>query len=286
MNTLLITGINGFLGSHLAKQFKTDYKIVGLEVSSQNLFRLTGENFAVYEANETDIKKLFEENNIDIIIHTATLYGHSETPKSILFENNVLAPIKLLEKAISHKVKAFINTDSFFNDPNSKYNYLSDYTLSKKQLIEWLQAFQTQIKIINMKIYHMYGSNDAPTKFVTWVMSQLKQNVEEIKLTTGEQMRDFIYIDDVVSAYQMVCENLDKINSNYQLYHVGTGNPVTLRFFIETARQVNQSTSNLLFGVLPYREGEIMYSKADNSSLMALGWNPKYTIDEGLKQII
>ncbi len=260
--TILITGINGFLGSNLAKSFKTDYNIVGLELCCKNLWRIENENFPVYEANDNGIEQLFLENKIEGIIHTATLYGREEIRKSVLFANNVLAPIKLLEKAIDNGIKYFINTDSFFNDGKLNYNYLYDYTLTKKQLIEWLKSFQQQVKIINMKVFHMYGPGDAPNKFIPWLITQLKNNVPELDLTAGEQTRDFIYIDDVVMAFKTVCKNIRTIENNYNSYDVGTGNSVTLRSFIETAKDVLGSKTKLNFGSIPYREGEIMKSEA------------------------
>ncbi|HEX2934011.1 MAG TPA: NAD-dependent epimerase/dehydratase family protein, partial [Bacteroidales bacterium] len=250
MKTILITGINGFLGSHVANQLKNDYHVVGLEIMNQNLWRIANENYPIYESNEAGIKQLFCDHKIDYIIHTATLYGRTEIPKSVLLENNILAPLKLLEKGVAQGITAFINTDSFFNDNKLTYSYLSEYSLTKKHLLEWIQQFQNRVKIINMKIFHMYGSDDSPTKFVTWVINQLKANVAEIDLTLGEQKRDFIYIDDVVSAFKTVCDNMEKLPSNVS-FDIGTGKSITLKEFIETARNLLNSTTQLNFGALP-----------------------------------
>jgi nucleoside-diphosphate-sugar epimerase len=284
--TILITGINGFLGSNLALQFKDSYNIVGLEISTQNLTRLQGENFPIYEANPAGLEKLFAEQKITGIIHTATLYGRETTLKSVLFENNVLNPIVLLEKAIENGLEYFINTDSFFNDGNLNYSYLSDYTLTKKQLIEWLKAFTNQVKIVNMKIFHMYGPGDAPNKFIPWLIEQLKSNVSEINLTPGEQTRDFIYIADVCTAFKTVCDKMDEIPDSFASFDVGTGNSISLREFIETAKQVLNSNSNLNVGLLPYRDGEIMKSEAEKGKLAKLGWEAIFPVNVGISKCV
>lgn len=59
MKTILITGINGFLGSHLAKALSADYNIVGLEYSLENLFRMEGSNIKIYSSKE-DLEKIFK----------------------------------------------------------------------------------------------------------------------------------------------------------------------------------------------------------------------------------
>lgn len=68
-----------------------------------------------------------------------------------------------------------------------------------------------QTKMINIKIEHMYGALDDENKFIYWLINKLKQNVEKIDLTSGVQKRDFIYIDDIVSAYE-------NYNSKYKYF--------------------------------------------------------------------
>jgi len=285
VKTILITGINGFLGSHLAKLLSTKYNIVGLELSKSDLFRLKDYDFEVYETDEQSINGLFSNHQIDIIIHTATLYGRSDTKKADLIENNVLFPVKLIEKAIQHQVKAFINTDSFFNTGELNYAYLSEYTLTKKQVIEWLKVFTDKIKVVNMKLFHIFGQGDSPTKFITKLIADL-QTETIIKLTAGEQVRDFIYVDNVTSAYEMICNKIGDFTFSYYNFEVGMGEGITLKKFVETAAKLSNSQTKLDFGALPYREGEIMTSIADNSKLKHLGWKPEVGVEEGIAKII
>lgn len=286
MKTILITGINGFLGSHLAKTLASEYKIIGMEYSLDNLFRVKACGFKIY-SSETDLERIFTENKIFTIIHAATVYRRDNTVSiDKLIKTNILLPTNLYELADKHNCKLFINTDTFFNDPESNYNYLPDYTLSKKHVLEWLKLITNRCKLVNMKLFHMYGSDDASNKFIPQIISSLKNNLPFLDVTPGEQTRDFIYIDDVVSAYQVVIRKYLQLHGTYHSFQVATNNSVSIKELILHLKVITGSSTILNFGAIPYRENELMKSKADNSTLCALGWKPKYTIKEGLQEII
>ena len=141
------------------------------------------------------------------------------------------------------------------------------------------------MQIFNMKVEHMYGTQDDSTKFVTWIIQQLKKNVAEIELTSGIQKRDFIYVDDVVNAYLTVYNNRIKFEK-YTEFDVGTGNQVSVRDFVseiynqEKIRNPGLSTI-LKFGAKEYRKGEQMEVLENIKPLKDLGWQPQnndYTV--------
>ena len=286
MKTILITGINGFLGSHLAKKLSSNYNVIGLEYSLNNLYRLEGYSFPVFLSDESSINNVFDNYKIDVVIHAATIYRRAGESFVDLINTNVVLPVKLYEIAQKNKTGLFINTDTFFNIEGTKYQYLGDYTLSKRHILEWLKVMQSETKIINMKLFHMYGPNDAPNKFIPSMISQLLKNKESIDLTPGEQKRDFIYIDDVTSAYKCVIENIDLIKDNISEYQVATGELTSIKDFVMILKKITNSNSVLNFGAMLYREGEIMVSEADNSALIKLRWKPKVVLEEGILNII
>ncbi|MCF8299063.1 MAG: NAD(P)-dependent oxidoreductase, partial [Saprospiraceae bacterium] len=190
----------------------------------------------------------------------------------------------LIETAINNNVKAFFNTDSFFNKPeNYNYTYLKSYIFTKKHLEELLSLYSSKIKIINFKLEHLFGINDNPNKFTNRIIHQLINN-ERIELTSAEQKRDFIYCKDVAGLYEYAIHNLnlfDKITIN-----VGTGNTISIKDFVLSAHHIIQSRAELLFGALKQREGEIMESHADLSYLKKIGWKPEYNFINALKETI
>ena len=287
MKTILIVGINGFLGSHLAKSFKDNYKIIGLTSNTNNLSRIDKEEFEVFSSSDKEIANIFENNTIDIIIYAATQYQSSGNKLFSLFNTNVILPFKLLELSKQHNIKSFINVDTFFNNPQYSYSYLSDYTLSKKHLVEWLKIFSTKcsFKVVNMKIFHMYGEGDSNNKFIPSMIVKISNNEPFINLTKGEQKRDFIYIEDVVEAFQTVASSISSLD-NFQEFEVGTGTSISIHDLLITIKKMLNSSTKLNFGSLEYRKNEIMISKADNSTLLKLGWKVKHDIIEGLRKSI
>jgi CDP-paratose synthetase len=283
--TILITGINGFLGSHLAKTLVLDYNIIGLENSIENLNRIKEFSFKVYSSKD-NLENIFTENKINAIIHAATVYSKINEPLEWLMNTNIILPVKLYELANKYNVSKFLNSDSFFNNPDYNYDYLSDYTLSKRQVIEWLKLIKGECELINMKIFHMFGNDDAPNKFVSQIISALQNNQPFVNLSLGEQKRDFIFIDDVVSAYRFILGNNQKSDNKMDEFEIGTGVTVSIRKFVELIKKITQSNTQLRFGALPYRGNEIMNSLADNSKLISLGWTQQFSLIEGLNKTI
>ncbi|MDR3217842.1 MAG: NAD-dependent epimerase/dehydratase [Dysgonamonadaceae bacterium] len=277
MKTILITGINGFLGSHLALLLKNEYNVIGLEYNIDNLFRINHLNLKVYSSDE-NLEAIFIRENIYAVIHTATIYRRKNEPIKDLLNTNIILPAILFEFSEKYKVEIFVNTDSFFNsNQNKTYNYLQDYTLSKQNALQWLQLQRQECNLVNMKIFHMFGENDSPSKFVPHIIEELKQN-NPIDLTKGEQTRDFIYIKDVVNAYKTVLST--QFNKSFCEFDVCTGNSITIKAFVETAKEATSSSSVLNWGVLPYRENEIMTSTGNPAPLIALGWKPKHAVKD------
>ena len=286
MKTVLITGINGFLGSHLAKHLSLKYKIIGLANSPENLYRLGDYDFQVVKSTDENITNIFEEHNIFAVLHAATTYKKSGESIQRLLTSNLILPIKLFELANANGVSFFLNTDTFFNFSNSKYNYLSEYTLSKSHVLDWLRTIKGKCTLVNMKLYHMYGPMDAPTKFVNTVISKIKENREYIDLTPGNQKRDFIYIQDVCSAYQVVLKDFEPEEGVDYDFEIGTGKSIPIADFVRKIKSILGSSTDLRFGALTHRDNEIMDAMANNKTLSKLGWKVQFSLEEGLIKTI
>ena len=284
--TVLITGVTGFLGSNLATALVDQgYKIVALKRKSSSLRRIETivSKIELYDIEELDFSTFFQNGHkIDVVIHTATSYGRNgETPWEI-FDANTSFPLKLLDGASVANVSKFINTDTILD------KFLNLYSLSKNHLLDWgkFYSMKNRIEFINMRLEHFYGSGDDDSKFTSYVINNCLHNTTSLRLTLGEQSRDFIYIDDVVSAYLAVLHR-DKLSEGcFSEYDVGSGKSVTIRKFVETVHKITQSSIPLEFGAVPYREGEVMQSKANINALKSLGWECKYSLEEGLRLTI
>ena len=281
----LVTGATGFLGSHVVKKLLAEgQKVVILKRSFSNTKRLATELSKVksYDIDKLDdFADVFREQHIDVVIHTATCYGRQGETVEEIYDVNLKFPLKLLELALR------FNTDTFFNTDTILSKYLNWYALSKKQFSEIGQQFAHlgKINFIDAKLEHMYGEDDANTKFVTFMLEALQNNQDELKLTAGEQRRDFIYVDDVVEAYWKILTSQSN-DKKYQQYEVGTGKTISIKELVMLAKSITKSQTKLVFGAIPYRENEIMNSKANVESLLNLGWQAKVDIETGIRKIV
>lgn len=283
---ILLTGVTGFLGSHLAKTLlAANYEVVALKRKKSSLRRIESiaAQLDLVNIENLDFKALFaQHSNIDTIIHTATAYGRHDESVSEIFSANTGFPLQLLDAGSKASVKVFINTDTILD------KYLNLYSLSKNQLLQWGKFFSLhrKIKFVNLRLEHFYGANDDATKFTTHVIKNCLANTPELALTLGKQERDFIYIDDVVTAYMLVLEKAVNFEHAFTEFDVGSGQSISIRSFTEAVLELTDSRTHLDFGAIPYRIGEVMRSEADISGLSALGWKCQYDVTAGLKIVI
>lgn len=286
MQHVLLTGATGFLGSHLLEALLDQgYDVTILKRSTSNVWRIKHllNKVTAFDIDRIPIEKAFRSNKVDVLIHTACTYGRNGQLPHEIVETNLLLGLKLLDLAALCDTELFVNTDTLLP------RHLNAYSLSKRQFAEWLEQCSSQIQVINFKLEHMYGPRDDQTKFVPWLINQLEKNVERIPLTEGSQLRDFIYIDDVVSAYILALKKRNKLPA-FSDFDVGTGDLTSVRAFVtalhETYKELNPGLKvSLGFGDIPLREGEVMKVDINNSALKSLGWCPKVSLNQGLSRL-
>lgn len=287
---ILLTGATGLLGSHLLEaMLERGYSVITVKRSFSNTWRIDHllTKVKAYDIDRIPLEAIFEENKIDVVIHTATHYGRTQEPASEIVDANLDFPLRLLETAIRFDTDTFFNTDTLLD------RHLSNYALSKKQFAEWLKVFSEARKIrgINLKIEHMYGPGGDEKNFITWVLKQMIHGAKKVPLTRGEQKRDFVYISDVVDAYLLLLEKQEG-PSSYSEFEVGTGQSVSIKSLVLRLKELvgrvqKREIETLLdFGSVPYRKGEPMEIQANISKLAAVGWKPKVPLDVGLRVLV
>jgi CDP-paratose synthetase len=287
--TILLTGASGFLGSYLLEALiQQRYNTIVLKRSTSNLWRILHLSgfYSAYDVDIDSVEKAFQENKIDIVIHTACSYGRNGESITDIVNSNLIFGLHLLDACIKYNISHFFNTDTFFNAGNVFQKHLNIYTLSKKQFVDWLKLNAEKINVVNLKLHHLYGPKDDNSKFIPWLISELQRNASEIKLSKGEQKRDFIYIKDAVAAYLLLLNKKISLKG-YNEMTVSTGSLVTLKEFIEYlaiqyALLRGQKPVRLGFGELPYREEEIMLPENKNDELSKTGWTPEFSYKQGI----
>lgn len=285
---VLISGATGFLGSHLLRKLLNEkFDVVVLKRSFSNTSKIDEliPFIKTYNINEIDIEQIFIENKIEVIIHTATSYGRKNELSSDIVNSNLLFPIQLLQSGLANGTKYFFNTDTFFSTNIGLPKGLAEYVISKKAFIQFAKSMilGTNLFFVNLPLEQMYGPGDDSRKFVPYLINEFNQNKSYLDLTSGEQKRDLIYVSDVVDGYTTILNNLDQLENQFSNFPIGSGSSIEIRELVNLIKKFCNATTELRFGAIPQRQNEIMDSVADISFLSKFGWNPKYSLEEGLK---
>ena len=277
-DAILLTGASGYLGGKLGNiLLQNGYDVIPLyrNHNSHVLF-----NNGVF-LSDTSLCDIFNKYKIDGIIHTATAYGRNGESLSDVINTNVVFPAELISLSAKYKIKYFINTDTILN------KYINSYSLTKSHVTDWMNMYADSVKMIDMKLDHFYGPGDSNKKFVAAMIEKMSANVDSIDLTEGTQTRDFIYIDDVVAAYMVILNNIDKIPTGHvSTFEVGTNIKTSIRNLVLMIKDLTGATTKLNFGVIPYRKNEMLDYDVNTTALRLLGWKPKIDIKSGLQKII
>ncbi|BEV13690.1 NAD-dependent epimerase/dehydratase family protein [Herbaspirillum sp. DW155] len=232
-------------------------------------------------ASAADLATFFEGGSV--VINTVGNYCRQGERVSAAVEANLLFGLKILEAAISAKVGCFINTAT------SLPKATNTYTRSKAQFSEWGRtlAEANSIMFIDVLLEHMYGPGDDVIKFVEYIIKACVDNLPRLELTAGTQQRDFIYIEDVVSAYLTLVRMSDKLGPvGYHDVAVGSGETISVRSLVESVHAIVGSSTVLDFGARPTSPTEVMHSCADLTKMRALGWSPRMPLREGLEHTV
>ena len=283
-----MTGASGFLGSALALHWlHAGHQVALLLRPSSKVDRLQGLQASLDIgrcATDDEVAAFVKQVQPEVVVHTACAYGRQGESSLQLFDANLRMGLVLMQalQNVAEPV-TFINTGSALAPE------VSPYALSKNQLAQWGRMLATQntgsFQFINVMLQHMYGPGDDASKFTTHVLHACQRNDPVLKLTAGEQARDFIYIDDVVSAYDTLLMQRHLLEPAQDI-EVGSGVAPSIRQFVESAHRLTASRTELLFGAIPYRTNEAMHCLANLKRMTQLGWTPVFDLDAGLKKTI
>lgn len=278
----LLTGASGFLGSHLLRALlASGWNVVCSMRETTKFERVKDvrEQTQWIDLGSCDLAKLFVEQKFDMIIHCATEYGRGQCDPLKTIDANLVLPLRILELATKNGVELFVNTDTVLP------KMVSNYALSKRQFYEWMALYSKDISCINIAIEHFYGPGDDESKFVSFIVRKLLEKPASIDLTMGIQKRDFIYIDDVISAFMLIL-NRERVPGLIN-YEIASGISIEIREFVKlVARLTKNDTTTLNFGAIPLRDGEVIDLNVDVSKIKMLGWEAKVSIENGLKRTI
>jgi len=281
-----MTGATGYLGSKLLAQLlngSENYEITIVKRSFSNTKRIKEHlnKIRTIDVDQQEISVAFEAASFDGIFHFATNYGRQNPSHREVFEANFLLPIDLFELGKKHGVKLFLNIDTMLEKS------VSIYSLSKAYFRDYLETNQEGALITNVALEHFFGPGDDTTKFVTRIIRALNNNEPIIALTEGYQKRDFIYVDDVLSALMKIINTSWKKKPGFNTYQIGTGSAISIRHLVETAKRLSGNSETILnFGAIPLRKNEPKELIVNLDSIKKLGWSPTWALEQALSETI
>jgi len=283
---ILLTGATGFVGSKLLNKLILKYE-VSIVVREYEV-SLGSINQIIYDEN---MKNNLKDFNPDIVIHLASYLTSLDDSENIvnIVNSNILFSSLLLEGLKETNVKLFINTGTFaeylYNDGVLNPAYF--YSASKIAIRPIIKYFKNLIgfKTINIIPYTIYGGKSKNKKVVDYIIDSTCSNIP-IEMTSGEQVLDFIHINDVIDFYIYCFENIDLLNDEDD-YHLGTGVGTSIKKLSEIIENKLSKKANISWGNKKYRDLDIMRAIAPVFKIeKELQWEAKISIDNGIKLII
>jgi nucleoside-diphosphate-sugar epimerase len=176
----------------------------------------------------------------------------------------------------------FINTGTVLD------NTVNTYAWSKNLFSAWgshCAKVDPHLQFTDVRLQHFYGPGDHSSKFTANVITSCLENMTELKLTSGEQRRDFVFIDDVIDAYKALVESRMRLGK-IEAIEVGSGTAISVRTFVERVHAMTNSRTVLRFGALPQRTNEAGEYVANIGRMRSLGWAPRTCLNDGLLRTI
>lgn len=296
---VLVTGGAGFIGSHVNKLLLDQgHSVCVVDNLSHGYKNLVDKRATFVQADLLDQKKLEEIlPGYEVVIHMASLIEVGESVKRVVdfVENNILGTAKLLESMKKSHVRKIIFSSSacVYGKPSklpiTEENLLNEqentYGLTKVtmeqlcMLYHKLHGFDVTI----LRYFNPYGPGElhqpethAIPNFINAVLGKSKLPL----FWKGEQIRDFIYIDDLVSAHILPLNN-----SGLNIYNVGTEQGIKI---IELVKKIfDLAGSEVPIEDLGERKGDVPSLIASSAKIrQELGWQNKVSLEEGLKKTI
>lgn len=286
------------------------------EILLEGIEKITGKkvkNYKVDLCNFDDTYAIFQENtDIAGIIHFAAYkaVGESVEQPLLYFENNLFSLINIMKCVKEFEIQNFIFSSSCTVYGNPDEIPVTETTPTKpaespygatKQMGEQIVADATkrlETKSILLRYFNPVGAHPSimigeiplgnPANLVPAItqtaigkLPQMKVHGDDYPTRDGTCVRDYIHVSDIAHAHTLALEYLinNKNKTRCEVFNLGSGNGVTVLEAIKAFERVSNTKLNYQMG--PRRPGDVVAVYANNElARTALGWDPKYSIDE------
>ncbi len=291
MNVFL-TGATGFVGCHVARALlSAGCAVTALVRPSSSLARLDGvaDRLALVRGELADaaaVRSALAAAPPDACIHLA---WYAEPGKYLRSPENLpaltaslallteLARVGCRQVVMAGTCAEYDVSAGFLReDGPTRPETLYAATKLAMGLIGQQVAAENGFRFAWARLFYLYGPYEDGRRMVPALVRALQRG-ESFAATKGEQVRDYLHVEDVASALATLARR-----DATGVFNVASGAPVTVRHLMETARAVVGGGA-VDFGAVPYRAWEPPFICGDSHRLRDLGWEPRYTLEEGLR---
>jgi len=299
---VVITGGAGFIGSNLAEALAIDNRVIIIDTLStgrrENIAALIEKDKVTFiEGSILDLNQLQRWfHGVDFVFHEAAL---SSVPRSVenpvsTNEINITGTLNVLLAARDNNVGKVIYASSaaVYGDtptlPVSENMYphpQSPYALTKLVGEYYCRIFHQiySLPTICLRYFNVYGPHQEPNSeyaaAIPKFIARVSQDEPPIIYGDGKQSRDFVYIEDVIQANLMAAEN-----NVTGVLNIGSGESKSINDLAETIIHIMGKDLKPVYE--PGRETDIRHSLADISRAKSIGYEPQFSLEDGLRQLI
>ncbi|MFI4862356.1 MAG: NAD-dependent epimerase/dehydratase family protein [Phycisphaerales bacterium JB063] len=307
-STILVTGVAGLVGSHLAETLLArGDRVVGIDNFNdyysvdQKRDNVAGfkdhERFTLYEADirDTDaVNTLFDTEQPAAVAHLAAManvrYSIGRAP--LYTQVNIVGSVNLLEAAKQNNTGNFVfaSTSSIygktqnlpFTEDDACNAPLSAYPASKKaiELMGYTYHNLHQLNFTAVRFFSVYGPRARPDMMPFMVADRIARGETITLFDAGQMKRDWTYVDDIVDGVVLALDQ----PLGYEQINLGRGEPVLMADFVELLEDIIGKKAILETPPAPASEPAITFANIDKARRL-LGYDPKTPVREGLEKL-
>jgi nucleoside-diphosphate-sugar epimerase len=290
---VFLTGGTGYIGSRVAKMIleKTSHELMVLMIEKDNeedFQHLKNERVKIIRGNLTSMdewaKKLIDWQP-DAAIHLAwegiPLYGPELSLKNFCMSYSLVRLLTLTtcKKFIgAGSCWEYGQTKGVFNE-NSPIMYRDAFTSAKISLYSLGRAIAEHhdMKFIWPRIFYVYGTGQKSASLMPTVIRSILNN-EKLNIKAPNAQNDYVYVDDVAEGFLVLLEKCQESG----VYNIGTGKPISNKEIIDIVyEELNHEKPDIDRDI----PSDVCYY-ADATKIRALGWKPRYSIEEGIRKTL
>jgi len=298
MTRFLISGASGFVGANFVRRLVKNKNTVVIFVrKNSNLWRLHDvlskiEVKFVDMGNIKELRNLLKKAKPDFIYHFAAYGGHTfQKDIDIIIKTNIINSFNLMYAVDEcERLKRFINIGSSTEyGPKLKPMKETDKTepitfegISKNIQTTFAQFFMKNLRlpIVTLRLFSVYGPYEQPGRLIYDVVTSLIKN-QTLKLSTPHPKRDFVFIDDVISALEKAQE-IPAIEG--EIFNVGGGHNYSVGDVVNLAFELTKKKVEISWGSTEKKRDfntKSPWIANIEKARQVLDWYPKYSFKEG-----